>query len=137
MRHAMETAKFQAADANHDQLLDKAEMASLFFPETSSAVLDVVAQHTMKAKDKDKDGSLSFKEFMETDEDEIDVEGDDEREKMLEEDKKDFKRLDKDGASMRFFKSVFWLREWAVELARAAGMGEWRLPDRGCDVAAH
>ena len=75
MRHAMETAKFHAADANHDQLLDKAEMASLFFPETNSAVLDVVAQHTMKAKDKDGDGSLSFKEFVETpDDDEIDVE---------------------------------------------------------------
>ena len=46
----------------------------------------------------------------------------------LEEDQKDFKRLDKDGASMRFF-FAFALGKWAVELARAAGMGEWRLPD--------
>ena len=60
---ALEKAKFKAADADGDDLLNLQEMASLFYLETSPAVLDVVVRDTLKLKDKNKDGVLNVKEF--------------------------------------------------------------------------
>eukprot|EP00913_Durusdinium_trenchii_P028263 g26492.t2 len=109
LRKAMEAAKFKAADSDHDE-------------ETNSAVLRVVVGETMKNKDTDGDGRLSFKEFAEAEEDPEEVtlftlsapvphphlgrmarnvEGTkpmEEDEKLqLEEEMKDFKKLDKNG----------------------------------------
>jgi len=97
LQKKLETEKFMAADADKDQKLDIKEVVSLFFPETNAAVLSVVVKDTMKARDKDGDGVLSFKEFSEEpDEEGITVEGDEEK-AQHEDELKDFKNLDKDG----------------------------------------
>eukprot|EP00434_Breviolum_minutum_P028396 symbB.v1.2.025120.t1/scaffold2419.1/size79635/2 len=99
----LETEKFMAADTDNDQLLTLHEASSLFFPETNPAVLSVVVKETMKNRDKNGDGVLSFKEFSDPPEMEeaegISVDTDEDK-AQKEEEMKDFKRLDKDGDGM-------------------------------------
>lgn len=59
----LEKKKFTIADANKDGLLDKDELAAVFYPETHPEVLELVAQTNLKQKDKDSDGLLSPEEF--------------------------------------------------------------------------
>lgn len=86
---ALETAKFKAADADGDGLLNPQEMTSLFYIETSTAVLDVAVQETSKLKDKNKDGVLNVKEFLE-------IGPEHAGEKISEEEMRIFRHLDKD-----------------------------------------
>jgi len=88
-RKALETEKFSAADTNGDSFLDASELPALFYPETHEGVLDVTVQNALLAKDKNKDGKLSPKEFWETDL-APDIE-------LSEEEKEDFGKLDTDG----------------------------------------
>eukprot|EP00438_Fugacium_kawagutii_P000888 Skav223548 [mRNA] locus=scaffold1657:242382:254432:- [translate_table: standard] len=74
-------------------------LAALLLKETNPAVLTVVVEDTMKRKDKNGDGALSFEEFSEQeppDEEGITVESDEDK-AQTEEEKKDFQKLDKDG----------------------------------------
>ncbi|CAE7632717.1 RCN3 [Symbiodinium sp. KB8] len=89
-RKAIETEKFLAADEDKDQALNAKEVASLFYPETNPAVLDVVVRDTMKMKDADGDGVLTPKEFWEFGEEDLE-------DQLSEEEVSDFKKLDKDG----------------------------------------
>jgi Ca2+-binding EF-hand superfamily protein len=86
---ALEKAKFKAADADGDDLLNLQEMASLFYLETSPAVLDVVVRDTLKLKDKNKDGVLNVKEFW-------DFGPENAGEKIKEEEMRVFRQLDKE-----------------------------------------
>ena len=85
---ALETAKFKAADADGDGLLNPQEMTSLFYIETSTAVLDVAVQETLKLKDKNKDGVLNVKEFLEN--------GPEHAGEISEEEMRIFRHLDKE-----------------------------------------
>jgi Ca2+-binding EF-hand superfamily protein len=58
-----ETKMFQAADANHDGILDKTELAGLISPEANGAVMDVAVSQSMKSADANSDGKLTFDEF--------------------------------------------------------------------------
>eukprot|EP00927_Polykrikos_kofoidii_P052002 TRINITY_DN45771_c0_g1_i1.p1 TRINITY_DN45771_c0_g1~~TRINITY_DN45771_c0_g1_i1.p1 ORF type:complete len:372 (+),score=74.79 TRINITY_DN45771_c0_g1_i1:166-1116(+) len=58
-----EKDKFAAADKNKDNLLDESELAELISPATESAVINVMAQETLRRKDHDGDGVLSPHEF--------------------------------------------------------------------------
>mmetsp|Transcript_34916 Transcript_34916/g.108628 ORF Transcript_34916/g.108628 Transcript_34916/m.108628 type:complete len:291 (-) Transcript_34916:88-960(-) len=59
----VEKAKFAAADVNNDGLLDDKEVPALFFPETHDGVLSIMAKDSLKQKDADGNGVLSFEEF--------------------------------------------------------------------------
>lgn len=67
MRRGMETAKFQAADANVDGTLDRDEMLGLFYPETNSHVLSVEVAQLMREKDKNGDDKITLDELWELD----------------------------------------------------------------------
>jgi len=111
LQKKLETEKFMAADTDKDQMLDVKEVAALFFPETNAAVLTVVVKDTMRHRDKDGDGKLSFEEFSEqdpSDEEGITVESEEDRH-FAEEERKDFKNLDKDGDG---FLNLEELRAW-------------------------
>jgi Ca2+-binding EF-hand superfamily protein len=84
---AIETAKFKAADANGDGLLDKPEIVSLFYPETNDKVLSIVVEESLQHKDTNKDGKLTLEEFHYHDKE------------LIKEQKDEFKNLDanKDG----------------------------------------
>jgi len=86
-RKGVETAKFTAADANHDGQLDKNELPSLFYPETHEGVLAVTVSETIRQKDANKDGLLSAKEFW----------GDGDDSELSDEEKADFAKLDTNG----------------------------------------
>lgn len=91
-RKAVEEAKFKAADANGDGVLDADELPALFYPETHEDVLHVVAGEVLRQKDKNKDGRLSAAEFWEA----LDgASGEDEE--LTEEEMEDFNKLDLDG----------------------------------------
>lgn len=62
-RAAVERAKFVAADDDGDGLLDLTELKYLFFPETHSGVMQVVATAAVAAKDRDGDKKLTMAEF--------------------------------------------------------------------------
>jgi len=90
-RKELETAKFKAADANGDGLIDDSELPSLSYPETHEAVMAVVIANAMRSKDSDKDGVLTMREFWASDF----TAGRDY--KFSTEEKADFALLDKDG----------------------------------------
>ena len=127
-RKEVETEKFKAADADKDQLLSPQEVASLFYPETSPAVLEVVVRDTMKSKDKNGDGMLSAKEFWEFMEE-------DGEEQLSEEEMADFQKLDKDGNG---FLSLEELRSWesGVFHTEAAMMKLLEIADKDGDMMA-
>jgi len=102
-RRELETAKFEAADANKDGLLDTQELPSLFYPETHDGVLELTATSTLRQKDGDGDGKLSPQEFWEGDQ----AEG--EELSMSDEEQADFRKLDKDGDG---FLSLQELKAW-------------------------
>jgi len=60
---ALEEAKFKAADGNSDGLLDQQELNAYFFPEYYESTGNLVAQHSLDARDLDKDGFLTSAEF--------------------------------------------------------------------------
>lgn len=84
---ALEEGKFKAADDDGDGFLSEVELPALFYPGLHEGVLQTAAQFTLRAKDVDKDGLLTEKEFWEVDH----VEGE-----TVEDD--EFKKLDKDGS---------------------------------------
>lgn len=90
-RKEVESAKFRAADENGDQVLEKHELASLFYPETHDGVLDVSTGETLRLKDKDGDGKLDPREFWEA-HDGAGAEFD-----LSEEEVEDFQKLDVNG----------------------------------------
>lgn len=87
-RKALESRKFAAADSDGDSFLDVNELPAIFYPETHQGVLDVTVQEALAAKDKNRDGVLSQKEFWESDM-APEVE-------LSEEEKDDFGKLDSD-----------------------------------------
>lgn len=86
----VETAKFEAADTNHDGVLEEGELPALFYPETNEAVLEVASTEAMRQKDKNGDGKLTPEEFWEA------AEGEDD-DVLSQEEKEDFRKLDTDG----------------------------------------
>lgn len=90
-RKELETAKFRLADRNGDGRLDKEELPAVFYPEIHNGILELITGATLKQKDLDGNGKLSEKEFWEGDE----VEG--EHLAVTEEEKADFRMLDRDG----------------------------------------
>lgn len=127
-RKVVETAKFKAADVDKDQILSAHEVASLFYPETNPAVLEVVVQDTMKMKDKDGDGVLSAKEFWEFGEE-------DGEEQLSEEEMQDFQKLDKDGNGVLNMEE---LRAWESGLfhTEAAMIKLIQIADKDGDMQA-
>jgi len=103
VRKEVERAKFAAADADGDQLLDQAELAALFYPEIHNGVLDITVREALRQKDTDGDGKLSALEFWEIDP----AEGDDGE--MLEDEQHDFAKLDSSGDG---FISAEEMRHW-------------------------
>lgn len=91
IRKEVEKAKFAAADADGDQLLDQAELAALFYPEIHERVLDITVKEALRQKDTNGDGKLSALEFWEIDP----ADGDDGE--MLEDEQQDFAKLDANG----------------------------------------
>jgi len=59
----VEAEKFRIADANKDNFLVGSEVASLFTPHLEDAVHTLHVGETLKHKDSNKDGKLSFEEF--------------------------------------------------------------------------
>mmetsp|Transcript_56127 Transcript_56127/g.99939 ORF Transcript_56127/g.99939 Transcript_56127/m.99939 type:complete len:296 (-) Transcript_56127:22-909(-) len=109
-----ETAKFKAADQNGDMLLDSQEVAALFYPESSPAVLEIASKADKEMKDKDGDGYVSLKEWYEMD----DMTPDDEQDE-------EFKDLDKDGNGLldtaeleRWWSGVFHTESHMMELLK-------------------
>ncbi|CAE8711257.1 unnamed protein product [Polarella glacialis] len=87
-----ETRRFQIADVNRDGQLDQQELPALFYPETSDEMLNVVAESSLKSKDKDGDGLLTLMEFWEGD-----VAGSEDN-TVADEEQAEFKALDKDSS---------------------------------------
>jgi len=90
----LETKKFKVADLNGDGFLDKTEFSHTAFPDTHDAVLSLVAAVGFKGLDKDKDGGLTFDEFLhhagET------TDGEEPTAEQKEEEKVNFEKLDVD-----------------------------------------
>lgn len=61
----LETAKFEIADENGDGFLQVHELSSYFYPDTNPGILELLAKTTLKERDLDGDGKLSFQEFSE------------------------------------------------------------------------
>nr|CAH7712829.1 unnamed protein product [Callosobruchus chinensis] len=55
---------WQAADANKDGLLDSTEWVAFSHPEEHPDMLPVILEQTLREKDKDNDGIISFQEFV-------------------------------------------------------------------------
>ena len=62
--------KFKAADKDGDDKLNVQELQFLIYPSLDAAVLQVEVEHQIRAKDRNGDGLVSFKEFREMPEDE-------------------------------------------------------------------
>lgn len=92
-RKDLEMQKFRASDKNGDGHLDLDELPALFYPETHEEVLELTAAATLKQKDLDGNGKLSPKEFWEGDM----MDREDGGSSISEEEKNDFKVLDKNG----------------------------------------
>lgn len=96
----LERRKFQAADSDKNGVLDETELPGFLFPEANDAVLDVVIDASFAAKDLDRDGKLSLKEFFGADvkgrlEQVVDVDG--AGEDFAKHAADDFSHLDQDG----------------------------------------
>jgi len=93
----LETEKFKLADVNKDGSLDKDELASVFYPEVDHKILELVAKHTLRKKDKDGDGVLSHAEFFSDQVVDEDLDEHDSRYKDQQQmNKDDFAKLDLD-----------------------------------------
>lgn len=55
---------WNAADTNKDGVLDKTEWVAFSHPEEHPAMLPIILEQTLKEKDKDKDGTISFQEYI-------------------------------------------------------------------------
>jgi Ca2+-binding EF-hand superfamily protein len=55
---------FDAADINKDEKLDKAEFLAFSHPEEDDKMKPLVIDQVLKSRDKDKDGVLSFQEYL-------------------------------------------------------------------------
>ena len=55
---------FKAADKNGDGVLQRSEFLSFSHPEEDPSMIPTVVDHTLAEKDKDKDGFISFQEFV-------------------------------------------------------------------------
>nr|CAI5849100.1 unnamed protein product [Callosobruchus analis] len=64
--HLIEDDKqmWQAADANKDGFLDSTEWVAFSHPEEHPDMLPVILEQTLREKDKDNDGAISFQEFV-------------------------------------------------------------------------
>merc|ERR1719240_196076 len=58
-----ENDKFNAADANGDQVLDKHELSGFLYPETNEKVLEVVAKRRLEENDLNHDGKVDLNEL--------------------------------------------------------------------------
>lgn len=125
---ALEKAKFKAADADGDDLLNLQEMASLFYLETSPAVLDVVVRDTLKLKDKNKDGVLNVKEFW-------DFGPENAGEKIKEEEMRVFRQLDKEiWISPRFTAVNPWWIWWETPFPRSLDSNDMQRVCQACQA---
>jgi len=61
----LEKAKFKIADKNADGFLDLVELPDAVYGESHEEIVQIMAKHDMKLKDKDGDGKLDAKEFFE------------------------------------------------------------------------
>ncbi|CAK0869212.1 unnamed protein product [Prorocentrum cordatum] len=135
VRKEVEKAKFAAADMDGDQQLDKAELAALFYPEIHDRVLDITVQEALRQKDDTNgDGKLSAMEFWEIDP----ADGDDGE--MLEDEQRDFAKLDSNGdglisaEEMRHWESgAFHVEDLRrdAEAFRSVGRQQRHARDRG------
>ena len=55
---------FNAADVNADGRLDPEEFLGFSHPEEDPKMLPILLQQTLDEKDMDKDGTISFQEFI-------------------------------------------------------------------------
>lgn len=55
---------FEAADANHDGQLNRQEFVHFISPEEHPDMLPIILNQTLRDKDVDKDGMISFQEFL-------------------------------------------------------------------------
>lgn len=55
---------WKAADVNGDGILDAEEWTAFSNPEEHPAMLPLILEQTLRDKDTDKDGALSFQEFI-------------------------------------------------------------------------
>jgi len=90
----VETAKFIAADGDRDGFLEESELGYLLYPETHDEVLSIAAKDSMRQKDADDNGMLSFEEFYAHDVPEGE-EGPPEH--QVDEDQVQFSKLDRNG----------------------------------------
>jgi len=99
----VEAGKFRAADIDGDLLLDHAELAAVYYPETHEGVLAAMIAKSMRQKDVNKDEKLDPEEFWEMGRTErLDME-------VSKEEGVDFRKLDKDSDG---FLDVAELKAW-------------------------
>lgn len=55
---------WKAADTNGDGVLDSQEWISFSHPEEHPIMLPIILEQTLKDKDKDGDGAISFQEYI-------------------------------------------------------------------------
>jgi len=96
---ALEKEKFQHADLNKDKFLSREELTAVFYPEENQKILELVAGVSLKDKDKDGDGKLSFAELFPEDPDDMDESDIVQRKEREAVNKEEFEKLDidKDG----------------------------------------
>lgn len=61
---ADDKATFNLADLNNDGLLDKEEFKAYTHPEETPRMYPLLLEQALEEKDTDKDGSISFQEFL-------------------------------------------------------------------------
>lgn len=55
---------WDAADVNKDGVLDKDEWVAFSHPEEHPTMLPIILEQTLKEKDKDQDGGITFQEYI-------------------------------------------------------------------------
>lgn len=55
---------WDAADINKDGVLDQDEWVAFSHPAEHPAMLPIILEQTLKEKDKDQDGTISFQEYI-------------------------------------------------------------------------
>jgi len=131
-RVRIETAKFQAADANGDGHLDTSELISMFVPETHDGVMDLAAAETLREKDLNGDGKLGPVEFWRDIGRGKDAVVDDQDVSLTEDEKRDFAKLDSDGDGKLDLEE---LKKWESGLYQmeAATMALFEIADNDGD----